>query len=503
MDGIQLFFITFNLMTTLLLLPHPLNYFYLMLKSRSIYHSLRHSNEKSLEKKQGKPHHENTWPMVVVQLPVYNEGKIILRLLEACCRLQYQQDKCIIQILDDSTDETPRLIRQWLHQERCQHQVQVHQGCPNKHYKAGALQHGLSRCKNAKYAAIFDADFIPHSNFLKEMISYLEANPRVAAVQARWTHENENENILTRAIAVSLDMHFLVEKLGQQAGGYLQQFNGAGGIWRIQSIHEVGGWKARTIAEDLDLVFRIQLSGKLIHYAPWIKVSQKIPSNYRSFLIQQNRWAQGFSQNLKLHLVSTWKNQHLTMMQKIEATLLLTSYLFSAIIFLNILSLIGLIWTNSIILLFQPPLFPWSLIPAFLISVTTGLGFFAYYEGARRGGRSRLQALFGVVAFSIISGSMLLSILISCVLGILKPERTFERTPKSLQQEKRIKHDWKRTLYWTIPDIAFLLILIITIIKILNTVIFWGYIPALLAICLGISMKIISLIRSPLPVKRR
>ncbi len=502
MDQLQLFFISFNFVTTLLLIPHPLNYFYLMIRSRPLYRSLQEKKKSTNQKNCSNRNDVSNWPLTLVQLPIYNEGQLATRLLEATCQLHYQENRCIIQILDDSTDQTPQIIQEWMQKNTCHHQLQVHREYANKHYKAGALQHGLSQAPKARYVAIFDADFIPSPNFLEDSVQYLEKNREVAAVQARWLHENKNENLLTRAIAVSLDMHFLVEKLGQQAVGVLQQFNGSGGMWRISSIKKAGGWNARTIAEDLDLMFRVQLAGELIQYLPSITVSQRIPSNYSAFLIQQNRWAQGFAQNLRLHVKNLWKNSQLTFFQKLQATLLLTSYFFSAVIFLNILSLVGLIWTNAIELLFMPPLFPWSVIPAVLITVTSFLGFLAYFVAGLRGGRSIPRAVMDVVLFAIVSGSMLLSILISCVLGIVRPERTFERTPKESNQTSDISKSWMRTIVWLFPDAVFSLILMATIAKIINVLIFWGYLPALVAICLGTLLKIGSLLKTPLPQKR-
>ncbi len=503
MNEFQLFFIIFNIVTTLLLIPHPFNYFYLMIKSRPLYNSLRTSKKLRSSMPLSNQHVSTKWPGVLVQLPIYNEGPLVRRLLEASCRLHYHSRRCIIQVLDDSTDETPRIIDEWVKNNKCQHQLLVHRGYSNPHFKAGALQYGLSQVPSVHYVAIFDADFIPSPNFLEELITYLETHPRVAAVQARWIHENQHENLLTRAIALSLDMHFLVEKLGQQAAGFVQQFNGSGGIWRKASIVRAGGWNARTIAEDLDLVFRVQLKGELIQYVPEITTVQRIPSSYSAFLIQQNRWAQGFAQNLRLHLKGVWNSSRLTFLQKFEATLLLTSYFVSALIFLNILSLLGLIWTDAVPLLFNPPFFPWTVIPAILITAASFLSFLAYYVAARRGGRSVFDSLVDVLLFSIVSGSMLLSILISCLLGIFKPERTFERTPKESDEvQKRRSRSWSRTIAWMFPDFAFLLILGTTILRIIDAVILWGYLPALVVICLGTALKIGSLLKSPLPKRR-
>lgn len=55
-------------------------------------------------------------------------------------------------------------------------------------YKAGALREGMkhSYAKLCDHVAIFDADFQPEPNFLRRAIPFLEHNPDIALVQARW-----------------------------------------------------------------------------------------------------------------------------------------------------------------------------------------------------------------------------------------------------------------------------------------------------------------------------
>src|SRR5215207_1448850 len=48
------------------------------------------------------------WPVVTVQLPLYNEMYVAARLIDAVCALDYPRDRLEIQVLDDSTDETTR-----------------------------------------------------------------------------------------------------------------------------------------------------------------------------------------------------------------------------------------------------------------------------------------------------------------------------------------------------------------------------------------------------------
>ena len=76
-------------------------------------------------------------------------------------------------------------------------------------YKAGALAKRHAS-EPRHFIAIFDADFVPPSNFLRAALPYF-VEPSVGLVQARWRHLNEAESFLTRAQSIMLNCHFEVE----------------------------------------------------------------------------------------------------------------------------------------------------------------------------------------------------------------------------------------------------------------------------------------------------
>jgi cellulose synthase/poly-beta-1,6-N-acetylglucosamine synthase-like glycosyltransferase len=112
------------------------------------------------------------WPMVTVQLPIYNEMYVAERLIEAVTRLDYPHDKLEIQILDDSTDETAQIIELAVRRLKGEklNMILLHRD-DRRGYKAGALADGLKSAQG-DYFAIFDADFIPSPDFLKKTIPY-------------------------------------------------------------------------------------------------------------------------------------------------------------------------------------------------------------------------------------------------------------------------------------------------------------------------------------------
>jgi cellulose synthase/poly-beta-1,6-N-acetylglucosamine synthase-like glycosyltransferase len=240
-------------------------------------------------------------PPVTVQLPIYNELHVVERLIDAVARLDYPRDRLQIQVLDDSTDETTTLTQARVDYYRTKgiDIVLIHR--PERTgFKAGALQRGLETATGG-FVAIFDADFVPNPDFLRRIIPHFQGRPRLGLVQARWSHINADYSPLTRAQALALDGHFVVEQTARQRSGLFMNFNGASGVWRKRCIEEAGGWQGDTLSEDLDLSYRAQLAGWEFLYLPDVASPAEIPPQINAFKRQQFRWAKGSIQCLLKH----------------------------------------------------------------------------------------------------------------------------------------------------------------------------------------------------------
>jgi cellulose synthase/poly-beta-1,6-N-acetylglucosamine synthase-like glycosyltransferase len=232
------------------------------------------------------------WPFVTVQLPMFNERYVAERLIEAVARIDYPRDRFEIQVLDDSTDDTTEIAR-----EAVEHVVQrglqaslVHR-TDRTGYKAGALENGLRTAKG-EFVAVFDADFIPPSDILRDTVNYF-TDDTVGMVQVRWGHINRQYSMLTRIESLMLDGHFVIEHGARQRSGRFFNFNGTAGIWRRKAISDAGGWEHDTLTEDMDLSYRAQLKGWKFIYLPDVVAPAEVPVEMASFKSQQHRWAKG------------------------------------------------------------------------------------------------------------------------------------------------------------------------------------------------------------------
>ena len=271
------------------------------------------------------PAHSGAWPRVTVQLPVYNEAVVVERLIDACARFDYPQKQLEIQVLDDSTDITCELAETRVEYWRKRGVDILHvRRSERTGYKAGALGNGL-RFARGDFIAIFDADFVPEPDFLRRTLPMFDS-PDIGLVQARWTHLNETDSLLTRVQAFGLDTHFALEQQVRHSAGYFMNFNGTAGVWRRECIEEAGGWNADTLTEDLDLSYRAQLAGWRLRYLQDVEVAAELPAIANAFRSQQFRWAKGSIQTAMRQLPALWRSSEQAAI-KLEGTVHLTAHM--------------------------------------------------------------------------------------------------------------------------------------------------------------------------------
>ncbi|XP_065006917.1 glucomannan 4-beta-mannosyltransferase 9-like isoform X1 [Musa acuminata AAA Group] len=262
------------------------------------------------------------YPMVLVQIPMYNEKEVYQLSIGAACGLSWPSDRIIIQVLDDSTDPAIKELvqiecRRWASKGvNIKYEIRDNRNG----YKAGALKEGMKHnyVKQCDYVAVFDADFQPEPDFLWRTIPFLVHNPQIGLVQGRWKFVNSNECLMTRMQEMSLDYHFTVE---QQVGSSTYAFfgfNGTAGVWRIAALNEAGGWKDRTTVEDMDLAVRASLKGWKFIFLGDLKVKSELPSTLKAYRYQQHRWSCGPANLFRKMAMDIARNKNVTLWTKVH-----------------------------------------------------------------------------------------------------------------------------------------------------------------------------------------
>ena len=262
-------------------------------------------------------------PVVTVQLPVFNESRVVERLIDAAASLEYPAGRLEIQVLDDSTDETRTRAAAVVARYRSRG-LDIHHLVRERRtgYKAGALEAGLARARG-ELVAVFDADFVPPTDFLLRLVPHF-ADRRVGMVQAPWGHLNRGRSPLTAAQATLLDSHFMVEQSARMRAGLFFNFNGTAGLWRRACIEDAGGWSHDTLTEDLDLSYRAQLQGWRFVFREGVEAPAELPTDMEALKSQQRRWVKGSIQTARKLLPRVWRAP-LPARVKIEALFHLTS----------------------------------------------------------------------------------------------------------------------------------------------------------------------------------
>jgi cellulose synthase/poly-beta-1,6-N-acetylglucosamine synthase-like glycosyltransferase len=264
-------------------------------------------------------------PMVTTQIAIYNEINVAERVMRAAAAMRYPRGRHEIQVLDDSSDETVAVVdRVAAELKQAGHDIKVLRRSHRHGYKAGALADGLAVAQGA-LVAVFDADFVPPPDFLLRSAPFFVQEAQLGLVQARWGHLNRSDSLLTRAQAIGIDGHFMVEQAARSWNHLYMNFNGTAGLWRRRAIEAAGGWQWDTLTEDMDLSYRMQFVGWTTLYLPDLVVPAEIPDTIAAFKSQQFRWAKGSTQTA-LKLWGRLWGQPVSLFKKLQAVFHMTHY---------------------------------------------------------------------------------------------------------------------------------------------------------------------------------
>ncbi len=371
-------------------------------------------------------------PSVTVQLPVYNERYTIERLIDAVVHLDYPRDRLQIQVLDDSTDLTTAIAQRAVARYQAQGvNIQLIHRTERTGFKAGALAAGLESA-TGELIAMFDADFVPAPDWLRRTVPAFR-DPRLGCLQTRWGHLNRAYNALTRAQALGIDGHFVIEQTARARAGLLLNFNGTAGLWRRACIEDAGGWQMDTLTEDLDLSYRAQLRGWRIGYRPDVVVPAELPAQLDAFKRQQFRWAKGSLQTARKLAREVWRAD-LPRHVRLVALIHLTGYAVHPLMLLTLLLALPVgLWAGSAL-----RIFPWFTLAA--------VGPPLLYSLSRTEETPRLRDRLSVLPLLTLLGfGISLNNTVAAVQALTGRSGAFQRTPKFNLRDR--EGSWATTVY--------------------------------------------------------
>jgi poly-beta-1,6 N-acetyl-D-glucosamine synthase len=229
---------------------------------------------------------------VSVLIAAYNEHAVIVRTVQAVLASEPPPIEVIV-VDDGSTDGTAEALAPVAAADpRVRLVRQANQG------KAAALNHALSLA-SGEIVVCLDADtlFVPDTI---ERLARHFTDPRVAAVAGN-VRVGNRVNLLTYWQAIE---YISSQNLDRRAWAFLNAVPvvpGACGAWRRQAMRDVGGLRSDTLAEDMDLTWRLRRAGWRIANEPTALAYTEAPETIKALLRQRFRWAFGTLQCLWKH----------------------------------------------------------------------------------------------------------------------------------------------------------------------------------------------------------
>ncbi|MBN1984562.1 MAG: glycosyltransferase [Chitinivibrionales bacterium] len=404
---------------------------------------------------------EKEYPLVVTQLPMYNEKTVAIRIIEAVAKMDYPRARHEIQVLDDSQDETKAMVDETVERlKKTGINIEVIRRVKRIGYKAGALQHGLERTK-AEFVAIFDADFVPKPDFLRKAMTFFLNRPQIGLVQGRWTHLNRKASLITRSQAMGIDGHFMIEQAARSWNDLFMNFNGTAGVFRVEAIHDAGGWHHDTLTEDMDLSYRMQLRGWKTEYVPDLEVPAEIPEDINAFKSQQFRWAKGSIQTA-IKIIPMLFKQKIPFFKRMQAIMHLTHYsVHPLMLMMALLSMPMLSFVK-----FSIPTYLFVLLLV-AIALAAGGPSFMYMVSQHFLGNKKRIAIAMIPAMMLTGTGLALSNGKAVLEAFMRKQSPFLRTPK--------KGNKSSGMYRPFKDITAVIEIMIGIYCMISFALFFGY----------------------------
>ena len=237
-----------------------------------------------------RPFDDSIRPAVSVVIAAFNEATVIARTIRAVLANGYEPLEIIV-VDDGSHDGTADKVRANFG-DSVTLLVQPNGG------KASALNFGIDVAKGEIIIAL-DADTVFARDTIEKLVRHFR-DPIVGAVAGNVKVGNRM-NPLTHWQSIE---YVTSQNLDRRAYAIINSVTvvpGAVGAWRREAILQAGGYTTDTMAEDMDLTWRIRRIGCRIETDSSAVCYTEAPDSFRALFKQRFRWAFGTLQSLWKH----------------------------------------------------------------------------------------------------------------------------------------------------------------------------------------------------------
>ncbi|MBI2665039.1 glycosyltransferase family 2 protein [Candidatus Woesearchaeota archaeon] len=227
-------------------------------------------------------------PLVTVIIPACNEEKTITKTLQSVYELDYPAEKLeVIVVNDGSRDGTEAKIKEFI-QDKPNFRILSHAN----RGKAGSLNRALQEA-NGEFFACLDADSFVVSSTLKKMLSFYnrQNNPHLAIVTPAMK-VYQPKGILQKIQWLEYVVMILFGRLSSHLDS-VYVAPGPFSLYRTDIIRKIGGFDEKSITEDQEIAYRLQLHHYLIKQCFDGYVYTTAPAKLKPFYRQRRRWYLG------------------------------------------------------------------------------------------------------------------------------------------------------------------------------------------------------------------
>lgn len=268
---------------------------------------------------------EDMYPDVDVFISTHNEDTdILFKTASACAMMKYpDRSKVHVYLCDDTARAEVEQLAKELG-------VGYFGLKNNQHAKAGNINNALSKTKSPLIAT-FDADMIPKSSFLMEVVPYFFLPVMKKNSDGKWEKKSEEELDGSRIGFIQTPQSFYnpdlfqynlyaEDKVPNEQDYFFRQVNiaknksnavlyaGSNTMISREALEGVGGIATGTITEDFETGLRIEADGYTCYATSKQLAHGLAPITIKSLLKQRIRWARGCIYSLrKVHLLTNKK----------------------------------------------------------------------------------------------------------------------------------------------------------------------------------------------------
>ncbi len=238
-------------------------------------------------------------PIVSIMVPLYNEPRVVPRLIHRLSRLTWPRELLDILLVVEEDDHATRAALAKADLPRWMRVIPVPDA--RLRTKPRALNYAMLFARGA-IVGVYDAEDAPAPDQIHRVVRcFQQGPPQLACVQGVLDFYNARTNWLSRCFTIEYATWFRIILPGMQRLGLAVPLGGTTLFFRRDILESLGGWDAHNVTEDADLGIRLARHG---YYTQLLDTVTQEEANCRAipWVKQRSRWLKGYAVTWLVHM---------------------------------------------------------------------------------------------------------------------------------------------------------------------------------------------------------